>query len=193
MLWVISLIMIFGYSIYFSIISKSKNQNRNNSLSKCIPMVLGMTSSVTIGLIIALFIPEMLAVSTILSIVLSAVVAILIGMSFGLSGMLEAQSASLMGSMMGAMLGVMLSANEMTMMVVAIDFIYLGSIYSMLLLMNKDSNVTKRSVLTSKSPFFYLTMVFSVCVIAGAALLPIDGTKVVEVEATNQHMHEHGQ
>lgn len=49
MLSVVSLLMVFGHSIYFLIISKSKSQTGNNFLVKCIPMVLGMTSSVTIG------------------------------------------------------------------------------------------------------------------------------------------------
>lgn len=191
MLVAISLLMVFGHSIYFYILSKSKKQNSNSSLATCIPMVLGMTSSVAIGLMTAIYFSKMLAVSTILSIILSAVLAFAIGHGFGLRGILEAQAASLMGSMMGAMLGVMLSANEITMMVVAVDLIYLGSMYSMILLLNKDSSITKQSVLKSKSPFFYLTMVVSVVVIVAVALLQIDSTKVIEVETIKQHHHMH--
>ena len=118
-------------------------------------MMVGMTSSVAIGLMKTVLFSKMLAVSTILSFILNAVVPIFIGKGFGLRGILEAQATCLMGSMMGTMLGVMLSANEMTMMVVAMDLIYLGSLYSMMLLLNKDSNITIQSVLKRKSPFFY--------------------------------------
>lgn len=193
MLGTLSLLIVVVYSIYFSIIIKSKHQYKNSFVAKCIPMVLGMTSSVTIGVVIGVILPEMLALSTVLSIVLGAIIAIFIGKGFGLGGVLEAQSASFMGSMMGVMLGVMLSPTEISMMVVAMDFIYLVSIYSMIVLLNKDSNETKQAISLSKSPFFYLSMFVSVCVIAGAALLQVDYTKGAGMEKMNQHTHHHGQ
>ncbi len=189
MLLIVSLLMVVGYSIYFLINSRAKDHKVNSSLAKCIPMMLGMTGGTTIGLVIASWIPDRLAVSTILAIVFSMGTAFLVGAGFGLSGLIEAQASSLMGAMMGAMLGVMLSADEMILMVMAMDAIYLVSIYAMILMLSKDSMARKQSVLKSKPASFYVTFLLSICLIGTVGILQKENIKV-EVD-TMHHNHEH--
>ncbi|TWE01093.1 hypothetical protein FB550_106147 [Neobacillus bataviensis] len=187
MLLMVSLIMVLVYSTYFFVSSRS--EKGNGTLSNCVPMILGMTSSITIGLVIAILLPKMLAVTTILSIIVSAGIACLIGSRFGVRGIIESQASSLMGAMMGAMLGVMLAANEITLMVMTMDVIYLVSICLMMLLLSKDSMVKKQNIFKSKPATFYLVFLLSICLIGITGFLQKEDTQV-EVN-TMSHMHEH--
>lgn len=189
MLQITSLLMVFGYSIYFYLAYRSTIKNDNHYFSKCIPMVLGMTSSVTIGLVIAMWIPQMLAISTILSIILGIITSYLIGNGFGISGIIEAQASSYMGAMMGAMLGVMLSAQEMIAMVIAMDILYLISFYSMILLLTKELVVHRQEVIKSKSVYFYLTFLLSLVVIGSMGVLQIDFSTGEPDTVVHSHHH----
>ncbi|MBN6885453.1 glucan phosphoethanolaminetransferase (alkaline phosphatase superfamily) [Cytobacillus horneckiae] len=189
MLLIISLLMVLAYSVYFFISSKKNHVDVKKSFSKCIPMVVGMTSSLTIGLLMALWIPQM-ALSTIFAVVISAAIAVLIGLPFGTNGVVEAQASSLMGAMMGAMLGIMLAPAEITLMVIAMDIIYLLSILSMMLLLSKELKV--KNVLKSRSLPFYLSFllsIFIICTIGISQTASITDQKEAEPTSHSEHHH----
>ncbi|MDQ0272678.1 hypothetical protein [Cytobacillus purgationiresistens] len=188
MLLFITFLMVLSYSIYFFISTRAKNNAVKKTFSKCIPMVLGMTGSLTIGLVVALWIPQM-GLSTIIAILMSAAIATLIGRPFGINGMVEAQSASLMGAMMGAMLGIMLAPSEITLMIIAMDIIYLLSVFSMMLLISKELKV--KNVLKSKSAPFYLSFLLSISIICTIGILQTNNPNdQIEIdEPTTEHQH----
>lgn len=167
MLAFFSLVLVGGFSIFFFISARTRNKDVASAYSKCIPMVVGMTSSLTIGLIVSIWLPEM-AKATVLSVLISAVIALLIGLPFNTNGLVEAQASSLMGSMMGAMLGIMLAPSEITFMIISMDFIYLLSIFAMMLLMHKKH--TLKESLKSRPVPFYLSFVLSIVIICAASI-----------------------
>lgn len=188
----ISFLIVIGYSIYFFIRYRSLDSTLYKSISKCIPMILSMTSSIVIGLLIGIWLPQMLAVSTILSILSSGIVAFLIGSRFGLTGIMEAQGSSLMGAMMGAMLGVMLPANEVVVMIVAADFIYIVSMYLVMLMLTRDSVEKKKVVFTSKPASFYLMFFISISIVGGIGILQtgiLEQPEVIENHMNHTHTH----
>ncbi|MEM1505250.1 hypothetical protein RG959_17770 [Domibacillus sp. 8LH] len=182
MLLAMNMMLIAGYSIYFSFASRGKGKG---AAAKCFPMLLGTTSSLTLGLVTALLMPDKLALSTIVSIVLSAGTAYLIGKNYGLNGLIEAQASSLMGAMMGAMLGVMLSSNEETMMVLAMDMIYLASLYGARVWQAKEN----QALLNPKLTPLLITMCVSFCLVAAAGFLQSASTEAPAEESSHDHMH----
>lgn len=189
MLLLFSIVMVLGFSLYLYVTYGLKKENESSPLSKCVPMMVGMTSSLTVGLIIAIWMPQMLAGATILSVLISAGNAFLIGKGFGMSGMLEAQSSSIMGAMMGAMLGVMLSENEITLMVIAMDLIYLVSIFSVMLL-SATNAAGKQSLLKSKPASFYLAFLIVAGLIGTTAILDLEHAEP-ETETMIHMNHNH--
>lgn len=185
MLLAMNVMLIAGYSVYFSFASRGKREGASGAAAKCIPMLLGMTSSLTLGLVTALLMPDKLALSTIVSIVLSAGAAYLIGKNYGLNGLIEAQASSLMGAMMGAMLGVMLSSNEGTMMVLAMDIIYLASLYGARVWQAKEN----QALLNQKLSPLLITMCVSFCLVAAAGFFQSVSTKAPAEESSHDHMH----
>ncbi|MFD2215488.1 hypothetical protein [Metabacillus endolithicus] len=188
----ISLFILIAYSLYFYIRYHSLGDKQIKSLGKCVPMILGMTSSIVIGLLIGVWLPEMLALSTILSILFSAIIAYLIGSRFGLNGVLEAQGSSLMGAMMGAMLGVMLSANEISLMIIAVDFIYLVSMFFVMIMLTKDSVEKKQLSFKSMPATFYLIFIICLSIIGGMGILQtgaFDSPEGIENQVNHSHTH----
>lgn len=171
MLLIVSLIMVLGYSAYFYKITRGQNDKKDSSLSKCMPMAFGMTSSVTVGLVIATWIPQKLALTTILSMLLSALIAILIGAGFGISGIIEAQASSMMGAMMGAMLGVMLAPQEMVLMVMALDVVFLLSFYLITWILTKTLVDKQKTILHKRPAIYYMTFVLSISIICSVGFM----------------------
>jgi len=189
MLLLFSFIMVFGFSIYFYICYSLKKKNENSPVSKCVPMMLGMTSSLTIGLVLASWLPHRLVGAAILSVLVSAGLAFSIGKGFGISGIMEAQSASLMGALMGAMLGVMLSGNEITLMILAMDFFYLVSIFTVLLLLTKNSEGKKQT----QPAAVYLVFLLAAGLVGTVGILDLDHGDRAKPE-TEMMMHmDHNQ
>lgn len=187
MLFVLSLVIVCGYSFYFFISLRSEHHNGNQRFTKCIPMLLGMMSSLPVGLVIALYMPTKLALSTIIAVIVSAFLAFLVGRGFGISGIIEAVASSLMGAMMGAMLGAMLAENEVTLMVVAMDSLYLITILGVMILLKKE-NILKRQNIQLKMLSFYLTLVLSGSLIGLTALVQMITNEVpVEVQVQQHH------
>lgn len=185
MLLMMNILLIAGYSVYFSFTTREKREEASGAASKCIPMLLGMTSSLTIGLVIALLMPDKLAISTIASIILSAGAAYLVGRNYGINGLVEAQASSLMGAMMGAMLGVMLSSDEGTIMVLAMDVIYLASLYGARVWQAKEN----QALLNQKLTPLFITMCVSFLLVAAAGFLETAGTEAPAEEISHDHMH----
>ncbi|WP_342615497.1 hypothetical protein [Peribacillus frigoritolerans] len=191
MLLTVSLMMVLAYSIYFVISPRIKTYKQNSSLARCVPMVLGMTSSITIGLLITIWMSSQLAISTILSIIISAIIALMIGKDFGINGILEAQTSSLMGAMMGAMLGVMLSPNEITIMIVATDLLYIVSFYSMLIITTKASSKSQNFTIKN-SAFLYLMLILNISLIGSLGVLQTIVTENPSVKTEKiTHVHDH--
>lgn len=185
MLLTINIMLIVGYSVYFSFASRVKGEATSGAAAKCIPMLLGMTSSLTVGLVIALLMPDKLALSTIISIVLSAGAAYLIGKNYGINGLIEAQASSLMGAMMGAMLGVMLSSDEGTLMILAMDGIYLASLYGARVWQAKEN----QALLNQKLTPLFITICLSFCLVAAAGFLQSTVPEAPADESSHDHMH----
>ena len=139
MLLLFSTIMLIAYTLFFSFFVRSKSDSITKVTGKCISMALGMINGTTIGLFVALFLPHNLALSTIVSIIIGTLAAIIISYPFGINGLIDAISSSLMGAMMGAMLGDMLSQENMLLMIIAMDIIYLISMFSFIFLVNKEA------------------------------------------------------
>ncbi|MFJ8256561.1 hypothetical protein ACIQ4Z_04685 [Peribacillus asahii] len=192
MLTSVSLLMVIGYSLYFSFSSYPTNCKENHSWVKCIPMILGMTGSLTVGLVIGTWMPDRLAVTTILSIVLSSILGSFIGRRFGINGFIEAQSSSLMGAMMGAMLGVMLKPNEVNIMIITMDLIFLISVFSILLGLANRQLKKKKPILKSKSASFYVFFLINVCLICFLPILQTIDTKgTTDKIDSSEHSHHH--
>lgn len=189
MLLIISSIMIIAYTVYFCIHTAAKKQYVSSTSGKCISMLLGMVSSTMIGLIIALLFPGELAYTTVLSIVVSCFVAYFVGKLFGLSGIIEAIAASFMGAMMGAMLGEMVPQNHEAFMMIAMDIIYLASVISMMLMVNKEAVKEKRIKVTQVAPLL-LSLVLSLSVIGIVAILEVNvHDKQTNPEISQGHHH----
>lgn len=191
MLVFISLALIVGYTIFFSIQIASKKQCVSPATGKCISMGVGMVSSTMIGLILALLMPGELAYSTILSILVSGVSAYFIGKHFGVSGIIEALSASFMGAMMGAMLGDMTPENRQTFIIVSMDIIYLLATISLMFMVNKE--VVKQNVMTkiNLTPLL-LSLVLSISVIGIAVTMETRTPVPVDMPEMNMnHQHHH--
>lgn len=186
----ISLLMVIAYGIYFGTSKNIRSYKSKSSLAKCIPMLLGMTSSVTIGLVIAVSIPHLLTLSTILSIALSGIIAFLIGKDLGINGMIEAQSSSFMGAMMGAMLGVMLPSNEVLIMVIATDVIYLISLLVILMLLTKEGEPKVQNRLISKKTIYSAIFLLNIVFISTIGILQSIDKQEVEMNST-PHEHSH--
>ncbi len=192
MLTICSFLIVIISSLYFSIFTRPATScQENQTLNKCIPMLLAMTSSLTIGLLIGILLPNQLALATIFSILLSAVLAVFIGRKFGTNGLIEAQSSSLMGAMMGAMLGVMLSPDEVTLMVAAMDFLFLISVFFALLLTN-GSLEKKRHLFKHKPASFYWFFLLNVCFLCSLVILQWLDMNTTPTETTpSEHVHHH--
>ncbi|EIJ82042.1 hypothetical protein PB1_03855 [Bacillus methanolicus PB1] len=190
MLLFISTIMIVSYTIYFCIHAGAKKQFVSPVSGRCISMSLGMVSSTTIGLILALLLRGELAYSTVLSIIVSFIAAYFIGNIFGLSGIIEAMAASFMGGMMGAMLGDMMQENREAFMIIAMDIIYLVTVISLMLMLNKEA-VKENQVLKKAriAPLFLLSVV-SLLVIGIAATFEGSAQDVNE-NPKSSHEHHH--
>lgn len=185
----ISLVIVGVYSVHFYW-KLRKTIFPQSMLTKCIPMLLAMTSSLTIGLIMGIWMSELLAVSTILSVILSAVISLLIGAGFGVNGHIDAQSSSLMGAMMGVMLGVMLSPSETTLMIIAMDLIYLISFYAVIWILEKSSNIKNKLHLKSRS--FQVLYIVSIIIIGISGTLEIvSNIHTNKVENIINHHHDH--
>jgi glucan phosphoethanolaminetransferase (alkaline phosphatase superfamily) len=189
MLLLISTIMIVAYTIYFCIYAGAKKQYVSPASGKCISMSLGMVGSTTIGLILALLFPGELAFSTVLSIAVSFIAAYFIGKIFGLSGIIEAMAASFMGAMMGAMLGDMMPENRETFMIIAMDIIYLISVISLMLMMNKESVKENQMLKKAKTAPIFLSLVISLSVIGIAATMEGSAQGVNENPESGQEHH----
>ena len=189
MLLFMSSIMIIAYTVYFCIHIAAKKQYVSAISGKCISMSLGMVSSTIIGLILALLLPGELAYSTVLSIVVSCIVAFFIGSHFGSSGIIEAMVASFMGAMMGAMLGDMMPENREVFIIIAMDIMYLISVMSLMLMVNKETVKENHMKGTKVTPFL-LSLVLSLSVIGLAATLEVNAQDVKETpEVSHDHNH----
>ncbi|WP_462411724.1 hypothetical protein [Neobacillus sp. Marseille-QA0830] len=186
LLLIISFLILAGYSVYFCLDTKAKKQHVSSVTGKCISMSLGMVSSTLIGLIVARFLSGELAYSTVLSIVISFILAYFIGSLFGLSGIMEAMGASFMGAMMGAMLGDMVPENRETFILIAMDIIFLFSVISLSLMVQKET-VKETKIKVSQMAPLICSFVFTLSVIG----------LTVSIESHNQnankisHMKEH--
>ncbi|SMQ86826.1 hypothetical protein SAMN05444673_6882 [Bacillus sp. OV166] len=189
MLLFISSILIVAYTIYFCIHTAAKKQCISSTTGMCISMSLGMVSSTMIGLLLALLLPGELAYSTVLSIGVSCVVAYFIGEIFGLSGIIEAMATSLMGAMMGAMLGEMMPENRKVFMIIAMDIIYLFSVMSLMLMVNKEA-VKENRMKGTKVALLLLSLVLSLSVIGIVATVESSAQDVNESSQIN-HEHHH--
>lgn len=154
-------------------------------------MLLGMTGSMTIGTVFGIWLPHQLAVSTILSIVISAGIAVLIGAGFGLNGHIEAQASSLMGSVMGAMLGVMLLPNEQIIMIIAMDALYLISLFFTTFILEKDASIKGKIHLKGKLlSILYAISLLIICIAGTLEITHINPEEEKE-PAVSHHEHEH--
>ncbi|MED1440089.1 hypothetical protein P4U23_16305 [Aeribacillus composti] len=189
MLGFISLLMVIVFSIYFYL-NYVKMEMRHPDTAKCIPMLLGMTGGLAVGLVFGIWFPEMLAVSTILSILASAGTTWLIGTKFGVNCQIEAQASSLMGAVMGAMLGVMLGADEVTLMLIAFDIIYLLSFFSITKILEKDAQAANQpSLKNGLLSFFYIAFLLSICLIGTIDIVQTNSFIHMEKQET---IHHHG-
>lgn len=184
MLLLISTIMLIVYTLFFSFFVRSKSASINKVTGKCISMALGMISGTMFGLFIALFLPQNLALSTIISIIVGATAAIIIAYPFGINGIIEGISSSLMGSMMGAMLGDMLNPDNIILMIIAMDLIYLLCIFSFIFLVNKETLKKQRPL-----PFIF-SFVVSVSLL-GLSLIVEIPTQSPQEMPNIQHEHHH--
>ncbi|MBT2730410.1 hypothetical protein J7E63_26620 [Bacillus sp. ISL-75] len=187
MLVFISSIIIVAYTIYFCIHTAAKKQYVSSMTGKCISMSLGMVSSTIVGLLLALLLPGELAYTTVLSIAVSSVLAYFIGKLFGVSGIIEAMSASFMGAMMGAMLGDMMPGNRVVFMVIAMDIIYLLSVLSLMIMVNKMA-VKENPIKGTNFITLFLSFVLSLSIIGLVATIGSGALNFNDSPDMN-HMH----
>lgn len=190
MLLSISALMIVLYTIYYGTKVYPNKQSLRPMTGKSISMALGMVSSLAIGLFIAIPLQGQLAVATVLAITVSTLVACFIGKPFGLLAVIEALAATLMGSMMGAMLGEMLPTNNVKLMIISMDAIYLFSISSVMMLINKEIAKNDFQTPGTRQSFsFLLTLAIPFLLIGMATLL--DTNHMNDKKSIGEHNHHH--
>lgn len=186
----ISLLMVILYIISFGLSQKLKKFKLDSPYASCIPMFLSMTSSVTIGLLLAVWFPGFFALMTVLAIILSAALAVFSGKDFGVKGIMEAQASSLMGAMMGTMLGVMLTGIEAILMILAMDFLFLISVYFVLLLLTKDTVTSNPAAFKGKLKVFSAFFIMNIILISTVGFAETMSSEQGELD-TSIHNHSH--
>lgn len=189
MLILLSSLLLVAYTIYYCYFIAPKKHFVSAAIGKCVSMTLGMVSSTMIGILVAFLLPGELAYSTVLSIFISAVFACLMGRFFGITGIIESMSASFMGAMMGAMLGDMTPEDRQVFILIAMDIIYVLSVLSLMLLVNREER-KETEVKGTKVKSLVFTFITSLSIIS------IVGAIESRIEDTNEaphteHVHEH--
>jgi len=189
MLILFSSLLVVAYTFYYCSYISQKKHFVNAAIGKCLSMALGMVSSTMIGILVAFFLPGDLAYSTVLSILISAMFAFIVGRFFGITGIIESLSASFMGAMMGAMLGDMTPDNRQVFTIIAMDIIYIISVLSLMLLVNRHE-VKETKIEGTKVKSLVFSLLFSLSIIGFVAVIESSNGETDEAPHT-EHVHEH--
>ncbi|WP_041580707.1 hypothetical protein [Bacillus sp. 1NLA3E] len=164
--------------------------NVNPMTGKMISMGLGMMNGLVIGVLAGVFLQSQLALSTVSAVMISLIIAIVIGYPFGIHGMIEAACSSAMGGMMGAMLGEMLRTDEISLMLLFMDFIYVISMAIVLLALHKKNrNETVVPFGKKQSTSLIFSIIIPILVAASVNLVDLNAHPAKQSEEVQQHQH----
>ncbi|WP_312097577.1 hypothetical protein [Niallia sp.] len=183
MLWILSALIILGFSLFIH--TQIQDLPENQMTVKCLPMLYGMSSSVAIGVLFGTIMPTELGMATILSIIVSFSFVLLIFLKCPIVAMIEAGASSFMGALMGAMLGVMLKEGEAVLMIIMVDAIFLLSSFIIYYIVKK--------YLPSKRRFTFNLLIVSATLSLGIIFLIgisyMLNSDELPIETKNSHHH----